>query len=51
VSVEVLGEEQGCSVECLAGLVDRPDVGLEHVRHPGCDVEDHVDVRLARALG
>jgi acetyl esterase/lipase len=28
VSVEVLGEEQGCSVECLAGLVDRPDVGL-----------------------
>jgi len=51
VGVEVLGEEQDCSVECLVGLVERPDEGLEHMRHPGCDVEDHVDVRLTCALG
>ena len=47
----MLGEEQGYSVECLVGLVERVDEHLEHVRYPGCDVEDHVDVRLAGALG
>jgi hypothetical protein len=49
--VEVLSEEQGCPVECLVGLVERSGEGLEHVRRPGCDVEDHVDVGIARVLG
>ena len=45
----MLGEEQGCSAECLIRLVERSDEDLEHVRRPGCDVEDRVDVRIARA--
>ena len=51
VSVEVLGEEQGCSVKCLGRLVEHADEGLEHMRHLGRDVENHVDARLACALG
>ena len=47
----MLGEEQGRPVEGLVGFVERPGEELEHVRRPGCDVEDHVDARLARALG
>ena len=46
--MEVLGEEQGRSVECLIRLVERADERLEHVRHPGRDVENHIDARLAR---
>jgi hypothetical protein len=51
VSVEVLGEEQRCPVECLVGFVKRSGEGLEHVRCPGRDVEDDVDIGIARALG
>jgi hypothetical protein len=49
--VEVLGEEQGGPVQCLYSLVERFGEDLEHVRRPGGDVEDDVDVRLAGALG
>ena len=51
MSAEVLGEEQGRSVECLVRLLERSDERLEHVRHPDGDVEDHVDIRLPRARG
>ncbi len=51
MNVEVLGEKQGCPVQRLVRLVERSDERLKHMRHPGCDVEDHVDVRLASALG
>jgi hypothetical protein len=32
---QALGEEQGCSAECLVRLVERSDEDLEHVRAAG----------------
>jgi hypothetical protein len=46
---DVLGEEQGSTVEGLVGFVEDTRVGLEDVRHIGGHVEDDVHAGIASA--
>ena len=50
-SCQVLGEDQGGSVECVVGFVELADERLEDVRNAYGDVEDDIDVGFSGAFG